>query len=75
MKKAKSVSGEPASENEVIQNGRRTAVRNGVIDRWMRKEVLPIYDAIAARRSNAVSANEAWARIAAHIGSGKRSGG
>jgi len=75
MVEAKVGSSEMTNENEARRNGRPIGVRNQVVDRWLRREVLPIYDAIAAGRSNAVSANEAWARIAAHIGREERSGG
>ena len=41
--------------------------RDRVTEKWLRKEVIPIYDALAAGRSSPVPADEAWAMIAAHI--------
>ena len=43
------------------------AIRDRITGKWLRKEVLPIYDAIVSGRSSAVPADEAWAMIAAHI--------
>lgn len=70
MVKSKVASGEYASESEVIRDGLRVlAARDQAVDNWLREEVLPIYDEIAADPGKAVPADEAWARIEAHIGS------
>ncbi|MCP4565119.1 MAG: type II toxin-antitoxin system ParD family antitoxin [Bosea sp.] len=72
MVKSKVASGEYASESEVVRDGLRVlAARDQAVDNWLREEVLPIYDEIAADPSKAVSAEEAWAQIEAHIGSRK----
>ena len=74
MVKSKVASGEYASESEVIRDGLRVlAARDQAVDNWLREEVLPVYDEIAADAGKAVPANEAWARIEAHI-SGRKTG-
>lgn len=44
--------------------------RDRVREKWLRKEVLPIYEAIISGRSSPVPADEAWGMIAAHIDRG-----
>lgn len=69
--RAKVASGEYASESEVIRDGLRVLMaRDRAVERWLREEVAPAYDALKADPSRAVSAAQVRARIAAeHKGS------
>lgn len=70
MVKAKVASGEYATESEVIRDGLRAlAARDAALEKWLRDEVVPAYDAVMADPGKALSAKDAWERIAAHIGS------
>ncbi|NKN05332.1 ribbon-helix-helix domain-containing protein [Rhizobium laguerreae] len=71
MVKAKVSSGEYATESEVIRDGLRTlAARDAAVEKWLRDEVVPIYDEMKAHPERALSVEEVrrWldARIAAH---------
>lgn len=69
MVKAKVASGEYATESEVIRDGLRAlAARDAAVEKWLRDEVVPTYDAVMSDPGGALPASEAWARIAAHIG-------
>jgi len=71
MVKAKVASGEYATESEVIRDGLRIlAARDNAVEKWLLDEVLPVYDAVAADPEKAVSAEEAWAQIEAHMDGG-----
>lgn len=73
MVKSKVASGEYATESEVIRDGLRIlAARDDAVEKWLLDEVLPVYDAVAADPGRAVSAEEAWARIEAHMDGGPR---
>ena len=64
--RAKVASGEYASESEVIRDGLRVLMaRDRAVERWLRDEVAPAYDALKADPSRAVSAAQVRARIAA----------
>ena len=64
--RAKVASGEYASESEVIRDGLRVLMaRDRAVERWLRDQVAPAYDALKADPSRAVSAAEVRARIAA----------
>ncbi len=64
--RAKVASGEYASESEVIRDGLRVLMaRDRAVERWLREEVAPAYDALKADPSRAVSAAQVRARIAA----------
>lgn len=64
--RAKVASGEYASESEVIRDGLRVLMaRDRAVERWLRDEVVPAYDALKADPSRAVSAVQVRARIAA----------
>ncbi|RDJ22113.1 type II toxin-antitoxin system ParD family antitoxin [Bosea caraganae] len=68
MVKAKVASGEYATESEVIRDGLRVlAARDAAVEKWLRDEVVPTYDAVMADPGSTLSASEAWAKIAAHI--------
>ena len=64
MVRARVASGEYASESEVIREGLRTlAARDRAVEAWLRDEVVPAYDRVAADPSRALSAEEARARL------------
>ena len=66
MVRAKVTSGEYASESEVIRDGLRTlAARDAALEKWLREEVVPTYDALVADPSKAVPADQVFARIRA----------
>jgi antitoxin ParD1/3/4 len=68
MVKAKVSSGEYASESEVIRDGLRTlAARDAAVEKWLIEEVVPTLDAMKADPSQLLSADEAWARLSAHM--------
>jgi len=49
MVKDKVASGEYASESEVIRDGLRTlSARDAAVEKWLRDEVVPTYDRVAA---------------------------
>ncbi|HEY3595920.1 MAG TPA: type II toxin-antitoxin system ParD family antitoxin [Paraburkholderia sp.] len=64
--RAKVASGEYATDSEVVRDGLRTlAARDRVVESWLREEVGPAYDALAADPSRAVSARDVRAVLAA----------
>jgi antitoxin ParD1/3/4 len=64
--RAKVASGEYASESEVIRDGLRVLMaRDRAIERWLRDQVRPAYDALKADPSRAVTATQIRARLAA----------
>lgn len=72
MVKAKVASGEYATESEVIRDGLRTlAARDAAVERWLRDDVAPTYDAHKADSTRAVSLNEGIANIRARIAKGE----
>jgi antitoxin ParD1/3/4 len=63
---AKVTSGEYASESEVIRDGLRVLMaRDCAVDRWLKTQVGPAYDALKADPSRAVTAAQVRARLAA----------
>ena len=65
MVRAKVVSGEYASESEVIRDGLRAlAARDRAVDAWLRDHVAPAYDRLLADPESALSAGEVRARLA-----------
>ena len=59
-------SGSYASASEVIRAGLRALQeRNAAVDRWLREEVAPAYDAIAKDPSRAQSAEQVFDAIRA----------
>jgi putative addiction module CopG family antidote len=63
--RAKVASGEYASESEVIRDGLRALLAGDrAIERWLRDQVGPAYDALKADPSRAVSAKQIRARLA-----------
>jgi antitoxin ParD1/3/4 len=74
MVKDKVASGEYATESEVIRDGLRTlAARDAAIERWLREEVAPAYDAHKADPSRALPLDEAMARVRERIAAKGRS--
>ena len=72
MVKAKVASGEYASESEVIRDGLRTLVaRDAVVERWLREEVAPAYDAHKADPARAVPLEQGMANVRARIAKAK----
>lgn len=64
--KAKVASGEYASESEVIRDGLRVLMaRDRAVERWLKDQVGPAYDALKADPSRAVTAAHVRARLAA----------
>ena len=64
--RAKVTSGEYASESEVIRDGLRVLMaRDRAVDRWLKNQVGPAYDALKAEPSRAVTAAQVRARLAA----------
>jgi antitoxin ParD1/3/4 len=59
------LSGEYASESEVIREGLRALwARDQAIESWLRSEVAEAYDAVVSDPSRAVGADELRARLA-----------
>jgi antitoxin ParD1/3/4 len=68
MVKAKVSSGEYATESEVIRDGLRTlAARDAAVERWLREEVVPTYDAVLSDPGSTIEASDAWAMISSHM--------
>jgi antitoxin ParD1/3/4 len=68
MVKAKVSSGEYASESEVIRDGLRSlAARDAAVEKWLRDEVAPTYDAVKADPGRTLSAQEAGERLSASM--------
>jgi antitoxin ParD1/3/4 len=64
MVKDKVASGEYATESEVIRDGLRTlAARDAAVEKWLREEVAPAYDAHKADPARALPLDEAMARV------------
>ena len=64
MVRAKVVSGEYASESEVIREGLRAlAARDRAVDAWLLEQVAPAYDRLLADPNGALSAGEVRARL------------
>ena len=62
--KARVASGDYASESEVIREGLRALEeRDAVVERWLREEVVPAYDAWKAKPQDTLSLEEAFERL------------
>jgi antitoxin ParD1/3/4 len=74
MVKDKVASGEYATESEVIRDGLRTlAARDAAVEKWLREEVAPAYDAHKADPARALPLDEAMARVRERNGRRDRS--
>lgn len=64
MVRAKVVSGEYASESEVIREGLRAlTARDRAVDAWLLEQVAPAYDRLLADPDGALSVDEVRARL------------
>jgi len=65
MIRAKVQSGEYASESEVFRDGLRALqARDRALEKWIRDEVVPAYDAMKADPSRGIPIEEVRARLA-----------
>jgi len=65
MIRAKVQSGEYASESEVIRDGLRALqARDRLLEKWIRDEVVPAYDAMKADPSRGIPIEDVRARLA-----------
>lgn len=63
--RAKVVSGEYASESEVIREGLRAlAARDRAVEAWLREKVAPAYDRLQADPDSALTPDEVRSRLA-----------
>jgi putative addiction module CopG family antidote len=68
MVKDKVLSGEYASESEVIRDGLRTlAARDAVVEKWLREEVAPTFDAVMAGTEKVDSAETTVRKLREHM--------
>jgi antitoxin ParD1/3/4 len=68
MVKSKVLSGEYATESEVIRDGLRTlAARDAAIEKWLNEEVAPTYDAVMSGEEKTDSAEETLRKLRAHM--------
>jgi antitoxin ParD1/3/4 len=59
--------GSYASGSEVVRAGLRALQeRDAAIDRWLREEVVPVYDAMKANPARGIPAQRVFAEIRAH---------
>ncbi len=64
--KTKVASGEYATESEVIRDGLRVLMaRDRAMEQWLRDQVGPAYDALAADPARAVGVDQVRARLTA----------
>ncbi|MCW5760512.1 MAG: type II toxin-antitoxin system ParD family antitoxin, partial [Phenylobacterium sp.] len=65
---AKVASGDYASASEVVRDGLRALKeRDAAIERWLREEVAPEYDAMMADPSRGIPVEQAFAEIRARL--------
>jgi antitoxin ParD1/3/4 len=63
----KVASGAYASGSEVVRAGLRALQeRDAAVERWLREDVAPTYDAMKARPARAIPAAKAFAEVRAH---------
>ncbi len=64
---AKVRSGDFASASEVVRAGLRALKeRDEAVERWLREDVAPVYDAMKADPERALSIDDAFSEIRAH---------
>jgi antitoxin ParD1/3/4 len=60
-------SGSYASASEVVRAGiRALQERDAAVERWLREEVVPVYDAMIADPSRGIPIEEVFANLKAH---------
>jgi antitoxin ParD1/3/4 len=65
---AKVASGHYASASEVVREGLRSLQeRDEVVERWLREEVVPVYDEMRAHPERAIPAEEVFAKLNARL--------
>lgn len=70
MVKAKVSSGEYATESEVVRDGLRTLqARDAAVEKWLREEVAPTYDAVMSGKEKVFSAEETADRLRKYMDS------
>jgi antitoxin ParD1/3/4 len=68
MVKEKVRSGEYATESEVIRDGLRTlAARDAAVEKWLRDEVAPTFDAVLSGEEKTESAEETLRKLRKHM--------
>jgi putative addiction module CopG family antidote len=68
MIRTKVSSGEYASESEVIRDGLRAlAARDKAVERWLRRDVAPAFDAMKANPRRGLSVKTVRANLAAAV--------
>ena len=64
--RSKVAAGEYATESEVIRDGLRALLaRDRAVERWLREQVAPAYDALKADPSRAIGVDQLRAALAA----------
>ena len=64
--KSKVAAGEYASESEVIRDGLRALLaRDRAVEKWLQERIGPVYDALKADPTRAVSIDDVRTRLAA----------
>ncbi|TNH44836.1 ribbon-helix-helix domain-containing protein [Photorhabdus luminescens] len=63
--KTKVMTGEYATESEVIRDGLRALMaRDRAVESWLREQVVPAYDSMKADPARALTVNQVRARLA-----------
>ncbi|MCW7761572.1 ribbon-helix-helix domain-containing protein [Photorhabdus luminescens] len=63
--KTKVMTGEYATESEVIRDGLRALMaRDRAVESWLREQVVPVYDAMKTDPARALTVNQVRARLA-----------
>lgn len=64
--KARVASGEYASESEVIREGLRALMaRDNAVEKWLREEVVPEWEALQSGETKCLSSSEVRSRLSA----------
>ena len=75
MVKDKVLSGDYASESEVIRDGLRTLIaRDAAVDKWLRDEVAPTFDAVLNGTEPLLSSAEVKRNLEVHMNEVTRRG-